>query len=127
MRAMSTQPVSSHSELDRADLVLTREAEAHALAHALVDVVVDARVAVSQDDRPIAHPKVDELVAIGIPDEATLAAIDVDRALAPRAEVRVGTAGHTQRGAPEQCQLAVAAEAWGDAGGGGLGGHELLR
>ena len=43
MRAMSTQPVSSHHELDRADLVLTREAEAHALAHALVDVVVDAR------------------------------------------------------------------------------------
>ena len=106
-------------ELDRADLVLTREAEAHALAHALVDVVVDARVAVSQDDRPIAHPKVDELVAVGIPDDATLAAIDVDRALAPRAEVRVGSAGHPLRGAPEQRELAVAAEAWGDAGGAG--------
>ena len=127
MRAMSTQPVSSHRSSIVADLVLARQAEAHALAHALVDVVVDARVAVSEDDRPIAHPKVDELVAVGIPDEAALAAIDVDRALAPGAEVRVGSAGHPLRGAPVQRQLAVAAKAGGDAGGGGLGGHELLR
>ena len=81
-------------ELDRPDLVLARQAEADAAAHPLVDVVVDPRVAVPEDDRPIAHPQVDVLVAVVVPDQPALAAIDVDRVLAPRPEVRVRATGH---------------------------------
>ena len=110
-------------ELDRADLVLARQAEADALAHPLVDVVVDARVAVAEDDRSVAHPQVDELVAVGIPDEPALAAIDVDRVVAPRSEVRVRAAGQSLRRAPIQRQLAVATDVRDDVSGGGLSGH----
>ena len=112
-------------ELDRPDLVLAGEAEADALAHPLVDVVVDARVAMAEDHRAIAHPQIDVLIPVGVPDERALSPVDVDRALAPGPEVRVGAARHVLRGAPVQRQLALAAEA-GGAGGGGLGGHEVL-
>ena len=77
-------------QLHGADLVLAGQREADAAAHPLVDVVVDALVAVAEDDRAVAHPQVHEPVAVEVPDLATLAAIDVDRVLAPRAEVRVG-------------------------------------
>ena len=80
-------------QLHRADLVLARQREADAAAHPLVHVVVDALVAVAEDDRPVAHPQIDEPIAVEVPDLAALAPIHVDRVLAPRAEVRVGTAG----------------------------------
>ena len=80
-------------ELHRPDLVLGGQREADAAAHPLVDVVVDAVVAVTEDDRPVAHPQVDVLVAVQVPDAAALAAVDVDRVLAPGPEVRVGAAG----------------------------------
>src|SRR4029079_15748794 len=80
-------------QLPRLSLVLRGEREADALAHPLIDVVVDAVVAVAQDDRAIAHPQIDELVAIDIPDVSALAAIDVDRVVAPGTEVRIGPTG----------------------------------
>ena len=55
-------------QLHRLDLVLRGEGEADAPAHALVDVVVDPRVAVAEDHRAVAHPQVDELVAVHVPD-----------------------------------------------------------
>ena len=106
MRALSTQPVSSLDELDRPDLVLARQREADALAHPLVDVVVDPLVAVAEDHRPVAHPQVDVLVAVDVPDPPALAAIDVDRVLAPGAEVRVRAARHRLQRAPVQVALA---------------------
>ena len=89
-------------QLAGADLVLAGEAEADAQAHALVDVVVHARVGVAEDDRPVAHAQVDELVAVDVPDAAALAAIDVDRVLTPGTEVgvraaRAGPAWHAGR------------------------------
>ena len=79
-------------ELDRPDLVLARQREADALAHPLVDVVVDPLVAVAEDHRAVAHPEVDVLVAVEVPDRAALAPIDVDGVVAPRPEVRVRAA-----------------------------------
>ena len=76
-------------ELGRDDLVLRGQAEAHAAAHALVDMVVHARVGMAQDDRAVAHPQVDVLVPVDVPDDPASAPVDVDRVLAPRAEVGV--------------------------------------
>ena len=92
-------------QLHRLDLVLGGEREADALAHPLVDVVVDALVAVAEDDRAVAHPQVDELVAVDVPDPAALAAIDVDRVLAPRPEVRVRPAGQRPQRALRTCAV----------------------
>src|ERR1019366_3934595 len=108
------------------DLVLARQREADATAHPLIDVVVDPRVGVTQDHRPVAHPEVDELVVVKIPNPATLAPINVDGILAPAPEVRVGTAGHRLQGAVVQLDLAVALEGPGRADG-GFSGHESLR
>ena len=99
MRALSTQPVSSLTSSIARTSSSRREREADAPAHPLVDVVVDALVAVAEDDRPVAHPQVDELVAVDVPDAAALAPIDVDRVLAPGPEVRVGAAGQRLGGA----------------------------
>ena len=87
-------------ELGGPDLVLAREAEAHAPAHPLVDMVVDPVVTVAQDHRAVAHPQVDELVAVDVPDPAALATVDVDRVLAPGPEVGVGAAGQRPTGSP---------------------------
>ena len=123
MRAMSTQPVSSQtSSIARTSSSLVRLKLTPA-AHPLVDVVVDASVAVSEDDRAVAHAQVDELVAVQVPDEPTLAAIDVDRVVAPRPEVRVGAAGHVLQRAPIELVLAVSRDRRGRVGD-GLGGHE---
>ena len=84
-------------ELHRPDLVLAGEREADAEPHPLVDVVVDALVAVAEDHRPVAHAQVDELVAVDVPDPSALAAVDVDRVVAPGAEVRVGAARQRPR------------------------------
>ena len=97
MRAMLDPAGQLADELHRPDLVLAREAEADAAAHPLVDVVVDPRVAVAEDHRAVAHAQVDVLVAVDVPDQAALAAVDVDRVLAPGPEVRVGAAGHRPR------------------------------
>src|SRR4029078_7441843 len=109
-------------QLHRLDLVLRREREADALAHSLVDVVVDALVAVAEDDRAVTHPQVDVLVAIDVPDHAALAAIDVDRVVAPGAEVRVGATGECPHRALVHRGLGLAPE-HGVGAGGGLGGH----
>jgi hypothetical protein len=109
-------------ELHRADLVLARQGEADATPHPLVDVVVHAVVAVPEDDRPIPHAQIDELVAIDVPDPATLAPIDIHRVVAPRPEVRAGAAGHRLEGSPVEGSLTVTAER-GDGVGGGFGGH----
>ena len=111
-------------ELDRADLVLGRERERHALAHALVDVVVDARVAVAEDHRAIAHAQVDVLVAVDVPDETALAAVDVDGVLAPRPEVRVRAPRQDLRRATVRLELAGSVQRR-SGGEGGLGGHEF--
>ena len=93
-------------ELHRPDLVLAREREADPQAHPLVDVVVDALVAVAQDHRAVAHAQVDELVAVDVPDAAALAAVDVDRVLAPGPEVRVRAARQRPQRAAVRRQLA---------------------
>ena len=110
-------------ELHRADLVLARQAEAHAPAHALVDVVVDPLVPVAEDHRPVAHAQVDELVAVGVPDHAALAPIDVDRALAPGAEIRIRATGQRLERSLVQRVLGVATER-GRGPGGGFRGHQ---
>src|SRR4029079_920788 len=93
---------------------------------ALVDVVVDPRVVVPQDHRAVAEAEIDVLVAIGIPDEAALATIDVDRAVTPGPKVRVGAAGEVLQCAPVQRHLAISTEVGGHSRGGGLAGHEVL-
>ena len=80
-----------------ADLVLRGQREADPAPHALVDVVVDAVVGVAEDDRSVAHPQVDVLVAVDVPDPAALAAVDVDGVLAPGSEVGIRAAGQTWR------------------------------
>ena len=117
-RAMS-QKVRSVHQLARADLVLAGQAEADAQPHPLVDGVVDARVAVAQDGRPVAHAEVDVLVVVDVPDPAALAARDVDGVGAPVAEVAVDAAGHDPLGATTKLHLTVT----GKAGRGGLDGH----
>ena len=111
-------------QLHRDDLVLRRQREADALAHPLVDVVVDALVAVAQDHRPIAHPQVDVLVAIDVPDHAALAPIDVDGVVAPGPEVRVRAAGQGPERTPVHRGLGLAAEGGGRTSG-GLCGHAV--
>src|SRR6185295_17135251 len=86
-------------QLHRLDLVLRGKGEADAPAHPLVDVVVDARVAVTEDHRAVAQAQVDVLVAVHVPDPAALAAVDVHGVVAPGPEVRVGTARHGLLGA----------------------------
>ncbi len=109
-------------QLHRLDLVLRGEREADALAHPLVDVVVDPLVAVAEDDRAVAHPQVDVLVAIDVPDVPALAAIDVDRVVAPGPEVRIGATGERPHRALVHRGLGLAPER-GVGAGGGLGGH----
>src|SRR5207247_1488993 len=113
-------------QLHRPDLVLAREGEADTLAHLLVDVVVDALVAMAEDDRPIPHPQVDVLVAIDVPDSAALAPVDVDRVITPHPEVRVRAAWHRPEGALVEGGLAFPAErrSW---FGGGFWSHEQPR
>ena len=123
IRALSTQPVSSLTSSIAWTSSSRGQREADALAHPLVDVVVDALVAVAEDDRAVAHPQVDELVAIDVPDVAALATIDVDRVVAPGAEVRVGATGQRPQGARVHRGLGLAPERGVAAGGGGLGGH----
>ena len=100
-------------QLHRPDLVLRGEREADALAHPLVDVVVDPLVAVTEDDRAVAHPQVDVLVAVHVPDHAALATVDVDRVLAPGPEVRVGAAGHASAGRAHTARTGSRDGAWG--------------
>src|SRR6185295_19286258 len=97
-------------QLHRLDLVLRGQGEADAAAHPLVDVVVHAGVAVAEDDRAVAQPQVDVLVAVHVPDPATLAAVDVDGVVAPGWEVVVGAARHGLLGALVQLLLAAASE-----------------
>jgi len=97
-------------ELHRLDLVLGGEGEADPAPHPLVDVVVDARVAVAEDHRPVAEPQVDVLVAIDVPDATALATVDVHGVVAPGSEVRVGAAGHGLLGTAVQLPLAGSAE-----------------
>ena len=124
MRARSTQPVSSFtSSIARTSSSLVR-LKLTPLAHALVDVVVDPLVAVAEDHRAVAHPQVDELVAVDVPDLAALAAIDIDRAFAPGPEVRVGATGQRLERAPVQRRLGVAADR-GRGPGGGFRGHQV--
>ena len=111
-------------ELDRADLVLARQREADALPHPLVDVVVDPVVAVAEDHRAVAHAKVDELVAVDVPDRAALASIDVDGALAPCPEVRVRAAREALERALVERQLALPAKGRRGAGRGRFGRHD---
>ena len=106
-------------ELDRADLVLARQREADALAHPLVDVVVDPLVVVAEDDRAVAQAQVDELVAVEVPDRPALAAIDVDRVVAPGAEVRVRATWEALERALVERHLALAAEGGRGAGAAG--------
>ena len=112
-------------ELHRPDLILAREREADALAHLLVDVVVDPVVAVAEDDRAVAHPQVDVLVLVLVPDPAALAAVDIDGVLAPRPEVRVSPTRKGPQRALVERGLALAAERGGLARGSGLSGHEV--
>ena len=107
-------------ELHGPDLVLRGQGEADAATHALADVVVDAVVGMPEEDGPIAHPQVDVLVAVEIPDAAALAAIDVDRAVAPGAEVGVGATGQRPDRPPVHRGLDVALQA----GSGEFGGHD---
>ena len=93
-------------QLGRGDLVLAGEAEADAAAHALVDVVVHAGVAVAEDHRAVAHAQVHELVAVQVPDQPALATVDVDGVLVPGAEVGVRAAGQGLQGSPVELQLA---------------------
>ncbi len=109
-------------ELHGLDLVLRGEREADALAHPLVDVIVDPLVVVAEDDRAVAHPQVDVLVAVDVPDATALAAVDVDGVLAPGAEVRVGPTGQRPQGTLVHRRLGGASEG-GRRAGGGLGGH----
>ena len=113
-------------QLHRPDLVLGREREADPAAHPLVDVVVDPIVTVAEDDRAVAHPQVDVLVPIEVPDHAALATVDVDRVLAPCPEVRVGAAGHRLQRARVERGLGRPAKAR-DGRGDGLCGHEVPR
>src|SRR4029077_274179 len=113
-------------ELHGRDLVLRGQREADTLAHPLVDVVVDAVVAVAEDDRPVAHAQVDVLVAIDVPHAAALAPIDVDRVVAPGAKVRVGAARERAHRAPVHLALDVALQRGRGSGGRGLGGHVIL-
>src|SRR5450759_223302 len=93
-------------------------AEADALAHPLVDVVVHPWIAMAQDDRAVAHPKLDVLVPVQVPYPAAFAPIDVDRVFPPRAEVRVRAAGQGLQGAAVHGELALALEDGGRAGDG---------
>ena len=110
-------------ELSGQDLVLAGEAEADAPPHPLVDVIVDPLVGVAEDDRAVAHPEVDELVAVEVPDVPALAPIDVDRVLAPGPEVGIGAARQGLERPPVHLQLAIAPDRR-NGGGRGLGGHD---
>ena len=92
------------------DLVLARQAEADAAREALDDVGIDPLVGVAEDGRAIAHAQVDVLVAVEVPDASTLAALDVDRVVAPDPEVGVGTAGHRAQRALIELRLSPAGE-----------------
>ena len=113
-------------ELGDTDLILAREAEAHAPAHPLVHVVVHAIVAMAEDHGTVAHAQVDELVPVEVPDAAALAPIDVDRVLAPGPEVRVRPAGQAAPRSRVHRVLAIAPER-GRRSSGRSGGHEFLR
>src|SRR5688572_21515959 len=80
----------------------------------------------SEDHRSVAHPEVDELVTVGVPDLATLAPINVDRALAPGAEIRIGAAGERLERSLVKRLLGVATER-GRGPGGGFRGHQDPR
>ena len=113
-------------ELHRADLVLAREREADAAAHPLVDEVVDAVVAVPEDHRAVAEAQVDVLVAVDVPDHAALAAVHVDRVLAPRAEVRIRAARQRLQRTPVHGELLAPVEG-GRRSRRGFGRHDASR
>src|SRR6266571_3769957 len=85
-------------------------------------MVIDPGVGVAQDDRPVAHPEVDELVAIDVPHVAAEASVNVDRVVAPGAEVRARAAGQGSAGPRVHRGLAIPSDGWRRACG-WLGGH----
>ena len=117
IRALSTHGLSSlTSSIARTSSSLVIE-KLTPQAHPLVDVVVDAIVAVPEDHRAVAHAQVDVLVAVHVPDLAALAAVDVDRVLAPGAEVGVGAAGERLERPAVHLELALGVEVRGRSAG----------
>ena len=112
-----SQKVSSHTSSAAVISSSDGEAEAHAPAHPLRDVVIHARVPVAQQGGAVAHAQVDVLVPVQVPDPGALAPIDVDRLLSPGAEVGVSPSGEGLLRPMPHRDLAVTA-------GGGRAGRE---
>ncbi len=63
---------------------------------------LDGRVIMSQDERPVSHPVVDQLVAIDVPLSGTAGPIDIDRERVEVPDVVGQAAGNSRLGLAEQ-------------------------
>ena len=77
----------------------------------------------TEDDRAVAHPEIDVLVPVQVPDPAAFASIEIDRVVAPGPEVRVRAAGKTPQ-RPRVHFLLPGPLEGGSRKGGGFGGHD---